>query len=219
MPNYQSSKIYCIRSPSTDKIYIGSTTQKLCARFGSHLRNYREYKDGKEHYITSFDIIKFNDSYIELLEDYPCNNREELNKKEGELIRSNTNCVNKAIAGRRNKEYYEDNKYKILEQAKQYRANNDALIKSRRRDLYQQNKDDVLKKVKKYREANRMAINEKAKIKDKIYRNNNKQKIKERKQKYYQKNKERISETHRLYRQKRKLEASLQASEHQNDNV
>jgi hypothetical protein len=41
----------------------------------------------------------------------------ELDKREGEYIRNN-NCINRCIAGRTQKEYYEENKEKILEQRK-----------------------------------------------------------------------------------------------------
>ena len=62
---------------------------------------------------------------LELYENYPCNNKKELERREGEIIRQfkadiNYNVINKAIAGRTHKEYTEDNKDKILEQKKQY---------------------------------------------------------------------------------------------------
>jgi hypothetical protein len=41
----------------------------------------------------------------------------ELDKREGEHIRNN-NCINKYIAGRTMKEYYEDNKEKIKQDMK-----------------------------------------------------------------------------------------------------
>jgi len=57
------------------------------------------------------------------LECCPCDNKEELTKKEGEYIRS-TDCINKQIAGRTQKEYREDNKEKVKEQRKEYYENN-----------------------------------------------------------------------------------------------
>ena len=57
-----------------------------------------------------------------MYENYPCENKEQLNKREGEIIRE-IGTVNKQIAGRTYKEYYEDNYYeknkeKIAEQRK-----------------------------------------------------------------------------------------------------
>jgi hypothetical protein len=116
MPNYQEAKIYAIRSNLTDKIYIGSTCQPLSKRFYAH-------KKFDDHSYSSKEIIHLGDSYIELIENYPCSGRDELNKREGHHIRSN-NCVNKKIAGRIRKEsmkeYYENNKDKLKENMKLY---------------------------------------------------------------------------------------------------
>lgn len=92
MCDYQNGKIYAIRSPQTNKIYIGSTTQSLRKRFSLHkCDNYNPKRNDKV--CTSKDIMDFEDAYIELLELFPCNTKEELNKREGELQRFH-NCVN-----------------------------------------------------------------------------------------------------------------------------
>jgi hypothetical protein len=111
MPNYQNGKVYTIRSRSRpDLVYVGSTTQTLSNRFGKH-------KADKT--TTSKIITDIKDSYIELYEAYPCNNREELNRKEGEVMRS-MNCVNIRLAGRTPKEHYRDNRPEILIKKKIY---------------------------------------------------------------------------------------------------
>ena len=95
---YNTSMIYTIRSPTTDKYYIGSTTQKLCKRFGDHKINYKKYLDAKHHFVTSYKILELGDAYIELLEEINCDNKTQLEKREGELIREHkNNCVNKRI--------------------------------------------------------------------------------------------------------------------------
>ena len=118
MPNYQNGKIYVIRSFQTEDIYIGSTTEKISVRLSKHKVKYKLWLEGKAHYYTSFEILKYDDVYIELLEKYPCDDKMELNKKEGEYIRS-MSCVNKQIAGRTQKEYKkkydEEHKEQILE--------------------------------------------------------------------------------------------------------
>jgi hypothetical protein len=106
--DYNNSKIYTIRSRSrSDLVYVGSTTQALSVRFAGH-------KCGRT--CSSKQILDIGDSYIELYVAYPCNNREELNRKEGEVMRS-MNCINKCLAGRTKKEYRIDNK----EESKEYR--------------------------------------------------------------------------------------------------
>jgi predicted GIY-YIG superfamily endonuclease len=113
--DYANSKIYTIRSHQTEKYYIGSTATSLSKRLYQHKSQFNQgYTD-----VTSREIIKFEDAYIELLEDYPCGSRNELNKREGQLIRQFKNeCVNRNIPDRTKKQYRIDNKEKIAEQHK-----------------------------------------------------------------------------------------------------
>ena len=119
---YQNGKIYTIRSPSTDKFYIGSTIEKYISnRFSKHKNKYKDYLEGKYHYMSSFDVIKLDNSYLELLELCPCNSKAELERREGQLIREHKLlCVNKNIAAQTKKEYRVNNAHHI----KEYRDNN-----------------------------------------------------------------------------------------------
>ena len=131
--DYKNGKIYTIRSFETDKYYIGSTTQSLSKRLSKHKNDYKVYLNGKFNNITSFEIIKYDDCYIELLEAYPCKSKDELTKREGELIRLHKNdIVNKRIEQRTKKQYQQDNKEKIAEHKKQYRQDNKDKIKARK---------------------------------------------------------------------------------------
>jgi hypothetical protein len=103
MPDYTKGKIYAIRSHRTDEIYIGSSVQTLCMRMTGHRRSYKHYKNSGKKYASSFDILKYDDAYIELIEHHPCLCREDLCKREGEVIRTTPNCVNRRIAGRTKK--------------------------------------------------------------------------------------------------------------------
>jgi len=110
MPDYQLSKIYKIVSPHTDKIYIGSTTQKyLKSRLQGHIGCYKDYKNGtRKRTITSFILLELGDADIILIENYPCNSKDELHKREREIIEQNMDkCVNKMIPTRKFKEWYE----------------------------------------------------------------------------------------------------------------
>jgi len=80
--NYHNGKIYTIRSNQTEKYYIGSTTQTLTKRLSKHKSNFEDWKRNGKGYMTSFEILKYDDVYIELLELFPCKSKEELNKKE-----------------------------------------------------------------------------------------------------------------------------------------
>jgi hypothetical protein len=144
-PNkYHGGKIYALRSPSTDKIYIGSTIQPLFKR--KH-----EHKNKKNN-----DISKLDDFYIELLEDFKCENIEQLNKREGELIRlHNDKCCNKKIAGRTKKEYREEVNYN-----KTYYTNHMEDIKKQNKEYYEANKSIINKKKKQiYKENKKLLSN------------------------------------------------------------
>ena len=83
-------------------IYIGSTTQPLAVRLGGHKSNTR---CSLYQYIQECHNGSFKRCYIELLEYYKCANRQELNKREDEIIRKfkadkNYIVINSNIAGR-----------------------------------------------------------------------------------------------------------------------
>lgn len=116
MSDYSKGKIYAIRSHSIDKVYVGSTTQPLSKRMAEHrscLKLNRNRMSG--------EILQYPDAYIELIENFPCENKEQLNKREGEIIRS-MDCVNKRIAGRTMPEYRKDTKDRILEKQREWRS-------------------------------------------------------------------------------------------------
>jgi hypothetical protein len=120
MPDKQG-KMYTICCKTDDTfIYVGCTTQSLCERMAKH-----KYDSINKPTICFYQFINdLNDWYIELYEKYPCENKEQLNKREGEIIRS-LGTVNKTIAGRRTvREYYQTNKDILLEKMKEYRQDN-----------------------------------------------------------------------------------------------
>jgi hypothetical protein len=125
-PNkYANGKIYTIRSHQTPLYYIGSTVNELRKRIHCHKAHYNKWLNGTQHYTSSYDIIKYDDHYIELLENYPCNSKEELNQREGQLIREHKNdIVNKFIAGRTVAEYHLDHKEEFNLKSRLWSQNN-----------------------------------------------------------------------------------------------
>jgi len=158
--NYQNGKIYTIRSFQTDKVYIGSTCSPLHKRFYQHKN---DYKNNKKYY-SSYEIIKYEDAYIELLEEYPCNNKMELCKKEGECIRS-MDCVNKVIPSITEEERKENKREYDKEYQKEYRKNNKEEILKKKKEYYENNKEEKLKKMKEYKKRNKEKLTEKRKQK------------------------------------------------------
>ena len=117
MPNYQDGKIYTIRCRTDDTlIYVGSTIQPLSKRMWGHkaVCNNDKYNN---RLIYKTINNNWDDWYIELHSLHPCSCKEELCKREGEIIRE-IGTLNVVINGRTDKEYYEENKDKISKQSK-----------------------------------------------------------------------------------------------------
>lgn len=138
--------IYQIISPKTDKVYVGSTFIDIKKRLQGHESHYKSWKIGNHNYITAFDILETGDYFVQLLDYKHVNCRDELQKLEGYWIR-NTNCVNKAIAGRDYKEYYNDNKNLMISRMKIYSEKNKEHLVEYKHEYYISNKEELLKKV------------------------------------------------------------------------
>ena len=187
---YNNSFIYTIRSPHTEKFYIGSTTQILCRRFSNHKTDYNSYvNNGFKGFITSFKIIELGDSYIELLEQINCDTKTQLEMREGELIRLHKDlCINKIIVGRTHKQYYIDNNDKIKQNSKQYHIDNIDKIKQYRID----NSEKINQYKKQYRLDNDDKIRQ--------YRLDNADKMKQ----YYLDRADKIKQNSKQYRLNKK---------------
>ena len=145
---YKRGKIYKIVDETTNNFYIGSTTEPTMAhRLAKHRDNYNQWKKGnlKKH-TTSFDILK-NDKYsIILIEDYPCERRDQLLSRERHWI-ENTNCVNKLIPIRTDEERREYQK-KRREYQKTYDENHKESIRVKNKTYWENNKTEIYAKQK-----------------------------------------------------------------------
>ena len=151
MPNYQNGKIYKITSPSTNKIYVGSTTRLLNLRFRDHKYH---YKTGK---ISSAKMLQYNDCVIELIEEYPCNSKKELCEREQFYMNLNKdNLVNFYNSIRKcTKEYL--NKYRSEPKNKEKMC-------VYNKNYKEKNKEKLIKKQKVYYNQNKETINQQKKI-------------------------------------------------------
>jgi hypothetical protein len=165
MVNYQFGQIYKIWSPSHPEagIYYGSTCQQISTRIAGHRKDYKLYLEGKFHYISSFNVVKYEDFKYERVCYYPCNSKKELCREEGRHIQGDSKACNKYVSGRTQGEYIVECKDRVKKSQKEYRENN----KERR------NKDQKI-----YYEKNKEILKEKGKKYSKKYRENNKEKIK-----------------------------------------
>jgi hypothetical protein len=166
MPNYQNGKIYKLVSFQTDKIYIGSTCQSLAVRKSEHVRRYKYFLAGVPNYTTSYELIKLGDVDIVLIENFPCNSKEELHKGERFHIENTDNCVNKSIPTRSKKEYYEEHKEELMKKNKEYYENHKDEIKEYKKEWAEDNKD----KIKEYKKEWALANKDKTKAGAKKYK-------------------------------------------------
>jgi len=147
MCEYKNGKIYKLVCEITGEVYIGSTKRSLEDRLSEHLKKYNP--------CCSKQIINRNKYYIEQLELYPCNNRQELEQKEGEYQRA-IECINNNIAGRTYLEWCNDNKEHLKEYRKQYQQDN----KEQQRQYRQDNKEVISKNSSTHYQDNKEQIAE-----------------------------------------------------------
>lgn len=152
MPDYTKGKIYALRSSQTDDIYIGSTCTTLSQRMANHRSDFKRWEEGLGSYISSFHLLSFEDCYIELIEEFPCQNKEQLEQREGHYIRTIQTCCNKNHSKGSRKEYMtwfrENHKEEIREYDRKYREENrekvnenNRLFRLRKRQETIQNKE------------------------------------------------------------------------------
>ena len=145
MKDYSQGKIYKLYSVSNkDLIYYGSTTLTLNKRLTEHISDYK-----RNRYCSSRFVIAAGDYKIELIENYPCNSKTELTRKEGEYTKNNK-CVNEQIAGRTRKEWREDNKEYIKEYNKEYNKDNKEKIAEQKKEYYENNIEKRKEQMKAY---------------------------------------------------------------------
>jgi len=181
MPDYQQGKIYRLVSNKTEDVYYGATVKSLTHRKNQHKSrlNCASRKLFKDDAIVT----------IVLIENFPCNNKNELKARELFYITNNP-CINinKPFISELNngvelkKAYNEAYNEAHKEQQKEYREANREVISEQKKEWYESNKETILEHQKAYREANKEAISEYKKA-------------------YNEANKEAIAEYHKVYRE------------------
>jgi len=203
---YTRGKIYKIVSDKSENIYIGSTTEPtLARRMAGHRANFKDWKNGKRAYVTSYSLLEHGDAQIILIELCSCKSKDELLSRERHYIEMyKNNVVNKQVRPiitkdeneKRKKEYYDINKKKICEYQKEYRKTNFEIVKEKKKEYIALNMDIFEERQLKYREKHREYLRNKA-IE---YREKNAELIKMRAKNRYNANKETINNKNKEYR-------------------
>ena len=160
---FQDGKIYKIVCNITEKFYVGSTTKPLEIRLSEHETKYDSYLKDEYHYITSFEIIKNKNYYIELICNVQCISKDILKTFKNNYIKV-LRCNNKVVPCRSDIQYRKNNASKIKQQqGKKYREEHAETIKQYKQKYRENNVDANKLYGKQYREINA------AKLKQKIY--------------------------------------------------
>lgn len=185
--DYKNGKIYRLVCNVSGKQYIGSTTRTLSKRKNDHKAKYNAWIQSKDHFITSFKIIEGGDYSIFLIEEYPCESKDQLNSRERYWIET-MDCVNKNIPTRPNSEWREANIENIKKQRQEYAKKNFDKEAERKKKHYEDHKEQYLERVKNWVEENKDLV----KARQKQYYVDNKEKLKQQQKTWYEKNKEKI---------------------------
>jgi len=180
--------MYKLVSNKTADVYIGACLVDLCKRLGVHKAPTNQCVS-KKMFVGDAIIT------IVLIENFPCNTKNEMKARELFHITNNT-CINI------NKPFVSEFIFKSKEFIKQYRSERMPLdyykeydkthkeaISERKKEYYEANKEAISERIKEWYEANKDAILEQKKG----YREANKEAIVESSKEYYQANKEAIS--------------------------
>jgi len=151
-PNFQLSKIYCIRNSKDENkaVFIGATVRDLDDCMFQHTRNIKIEK------LMNTDIYKLMAEVgvehfsIELISNFPCASQKELNVEKGRIIQQLgmiENGCNSRHAGRERKETI-----------KAYKEAHKEEIQAQRKAYYEANKEKIVAYQKAYQEANKEKV-------------------------------------------------------------
>jgi hypothetical protein len=162
MVNYANTQLYELIEHDTQGnpvVYRGHTTQPLHKRLASHRDDFKRWKEGKQNYVSSYEVLKHGPARIELVRVVCCFNKKEANREEGKFIRELPTCVNIRKNYSNFAEMYDANKETILaKQKKYYQANKETKL-SKAKEYRNANKETIYAKMKEYRNANKETLN------------------------------------------------------------
>lgn len=232
---YDSCKIYCLWCDD-EYYYIGVTRTELRYRLSHHKQDAKLYPNRKLY--KHINEIGWDNVEIECLETFSCNSWQEMLQKENEYLRAvidDNFCLNNNVSfqtedelKKKQAQYRQEHRDKILEYKKEYRAQNAekirtyntsyvmsnlAAVKERRKKYIEENREAIAKKVKEYQEKHKEQIaaykkqyieehKDEIKEKQKAFREQNREKLNEKSKEYYAENKEECVKRMKEYREK-----------------
>jgi len=152
-------KIY--RDADKKTVYIGSTFKTLCIRFSNHKSKFKRYLNGKCPFVSSFDIVKFNDADIHLIKEVEVKDKNELRQIEDDFITIYNDLGFNIINIRRAFTTQNEKKEYFKQYYKQYCEQH----KEQHKEYYEQHKEEQKEQNKEYYEQHKEEINMKRKQK------------------------------------------------------
>jgi|LakMenEpi03Aug12_release.lakeMendotaPanAssembly.Ray.scaffolds.fasta_scaffold662925_2 group I intron endonuclease len=151
--DFSKAKIYKITNDFNDDVYIGSTCGELNKRFSQHKCISKDPSKQKSTFYNLVNEIGFERFRIELIENFPCEDKYKLRQREGYWIRELA-TVNMRIAGRDSKQYHQDNREsENLKNRERYLKNPDV-----KKEYYEINKNKIISNVQNYYEQNKEKV-------------------------------------------------------------
>ena len=176
-PNYENGKVYVVRNTTNSKLYVGSTVRTLAQRMAEHRI---QAKNGLIFpFYSAMREIGIEKFYIELLADYKCDRKEQLNKEEGRHMRELNalvpNGYNQILAGRSMIEWNAENAEAIKAKRKEFNIVHKEKRDAFSRAYHKDNIEAIHERHKQYQIDNAEAI----KTRNKQRRDANAEKVKE----------------------------------------
>ena len=149
MVDYKNGKVYKILNTITDDVYVGSTCQSLSKRMANHRGSINSNSKGHRQLYEKMKKLGVGNFYIELIEECPCDNIEQLNAAEGKYIRE-LSTLNQRVEGRSRTQYEKDRKEQKVAYDKEYYQTNMETKKEMSKLYYQENRECIKEKRKIY---------------------------------------------------------------------
>ena len=112
MNKYSNGYIYGIKCNTTNLLYIGSSIEPMKTRLTKHITDLKGYlgiNPRPRAYRSSFEVL-MNDNYeMKKVCDYPCENKHQLEVREGLFIKHNNTCNKRLPCKLTNKDLIEGN--------------------------------------------------------------------------------------------------------------
>lgn len=156
--NYNNGKIYKLYITGIEDIcYIGSTTETLSERLCKH--RHQAFND-KQNKCVSHQLFQDNNEVvIELVEDYPCESKKELEERERFWIERYPDCINKNIPTRGWKERWYANHEHNLSKHREWLAKNKEYVSQKQKERRLANLDEARRKDRECRERRKEEAN------------------------------------------------------------